>query len=125
MNKTYFIGLCGHKKNYQPWLFGVEVLEVVNGRLDRACKTTNVIFNCIPEQLRLDPPLDRWLVAHTDKSEDDLIALYFSSDYSRISDILEGMRYSWDVLYASGRKGIENGELTYTDRDCRVDYSPV
>lgn len=124
MDKLYFIGLTGHQKIYCPWLCSLEPLEVVDGKVLMACKSTLAIFNTIPEQIRLNPQLDTWMVA---RSEDGLyfVSVYFSKDFKRIQDINEGMRYSWDVLFCSGKEGIEKGELTFEDRDTRVDYSPA
>lgn len=123
MNKLYFIGLYGHKTQYQPWLMSIEPLEVVNGQVLRACELTLVMFNSIPEQIRLDPPINQWMRAETPDGQ--ITAVYFSNDSNRIYDVLEGMRYCWDVLFASGKKGIEDGELTFTDRKTSVDYTPA
>lgn len=120
LDKLWFIGVFGNKTEYIPWLFGIEPLEVVGGQVLKSVEYTKIIFDSLPEEIRNGNIVDKWMCGGNDRN--DVNAIYFSRDYNKIKDILEGMRFCWDVLFVSGKKGIENGTLTFEDRDLRANY---
>ena len=120
LEKLWFVGVFGNKNIYCPWLFGIEPLEVVDGKLIKSVEYSRSIFDELPEELRRGKVVDKWMCGNNDYGY--INAIYFSRDYNKIMDIVEGMRFCWDVLFASGKTGIENGSLTFENRDLRADY---
>ncbi len=101
--KLYVVGVFGHHDKFEPYLLGTEPLTVENGQLINGSEYSRDLFNAMPFETRLNPQKDVWLVADSNKEKPEYrTAIFFSSDWNLIYNVLEGMRYCFDVTINSG-----------------------
>lgn len=106
--KMFMIGVFGHKERFEPWLFGIDPIEVCNGELVNAHESTVNIFHSMPFEMRINPVKNQWVTAELrDGAESPekngyKTAIYFSDDYNHIRNVLLGMKFTFDVTFDSG-----------------------
>ena len=112
LGPIYCVGVYGHTEHFIPYLLTVHPIELENGQLRAGSEYTQKIFSEMPEEVRFNPKLDQWCPFCTTPHDPDdeepkntyLTALYFSRDFEKIYDILNGMMYTFDVTFNPGIK---------------------
>jgi hypothetical protein len=106
--KVFVIGVFGHKEKFEPWLMGVDPIEVYNGELIGAHQSTVNIFHSMPFEMRINPVKNQWMSTDMKDSTESVdgngykTAMYFSNDYQHIYNVLLGMKFTFDVTFGPG-----------------------